>query len=80
VLVNSAGEMQVGDTAVSEDGLTQALMDAARRIPMPDKTVVIRGDRQAAYGKIIWIMDAARLVGLRHVSLVTERPKQGSKK
>jgi len=80
VLVNSAGEMRVGDTAVSEDGLTQALMDAARRISTPDKTVVIRGDRQAAYGKVIWIMDAARLVGLRHVSLATERPEQGSRK
>jgi len=80
VLVNSAGEMRIGDTAVSEDRLTQALMEAARRIPAPEKTVVIRGDRQAAYGKVIWIMDAARLVGLRHVSLATERPQQASKK
>jgi biopolymer transport protein TolR len=80
VLVNSAGEMRIGDAPVSEDGLTQALLDAARGIPRPDKTVVIRGDRQAAYGKIIWIMDAARLVGLRHVSLATERPDRGPRK
>jgi len=80
VVVNSAGEMRVGDMPVSEYQLTQALMEAARRIPAPEKTVVIRGDRQAAYGKAIWIMDAARLVGLRHVSLATERPQQASKK
>jgi biopolymer transport protein ExbD len=36
--------------------------------------VVVRGDRQAAYGRVIWIMDAARLVGLRNVSLATEEP------
>jgi len=80
VLVNSAGEMRIGDTPVSEDGLTGALIEAARRIPAPEKTVVIRGDRQAAYGKVIWIMDAARLVGLRHVSLATQRPDRGSRK
>jgi biopolymer transport protein ExbD len=76
VLIDSAGRMRIGDTLVSEDRLTQALIEAARRIPVPEKTVVIRGDRQAAYGKIIWIMDAARLVGLRHVSLATERPER----
>jgi len=50
-------------------------MEAARRVSAERKVVVVRGDREAAYGQIIWSMDSARLVGLRHVSLATEQPE-----
>jgi len=75
VIVNREGELRVAGEPVSPDGLTQALLAAARNTPAKQKVVVVRGDREAAYGRVIWIMDAARLVGLRHVSLSTERPE-----
>ena len=66
----------VDDEPVSADQLTQALIAAARNIEAERKVVMVRGDHQAAYGQIIWIMDSARLVGLRHISLATERPEE----
>jgi biopolymer transport protein ExbD len=78
VIVNREGHLFVEGQSVSADRLTQALMDAARRVESDRKLVVVRGDREAAYGQIIWIMDSARLVGLRHVSLATEEPEERS--
>jgi biopolymer transport protein TolR len=71
VIVNREGALFVDEQPVAPERLTQALMDAARSIAADRKLVVVRGDREAAYGQIIWIMDSARLVGLRHVSLAT---------
>jgi len=76
VIVNRDGDLFVDEQRVSAERLTEALMDAARNIDADRKVVVVRGDREAAYGQIIWIMDSARLVGLRHVSLSTERPEE----
>jgi len=75
VIINREGQLFVDEEPVSADQLTQALLEAARKIDASHKVVVVRGDREAAYGQIIWIMDSARLVGLRHVSLATEPPE-----
>jgi biopolymer transport protein ExbD len=77
VIVKQDGEMTVNDRPTTEAGLTNALLEAARNTASDRKVVVVRGDREAAYGRVIWIMDAARLVGLRNVSLATERPDHG---
>ncbi len=74
VIVRQDGGMTVNDRPTTEAGLTNALLEAARGIRAEKKVVVVRGDREAAYGRVIWIMDAARLVGLRNVSLATEQP------
>lgn len=76
VIVNRQGQLFVNEAPVSADALTQVLMEAARSVTADRKVVVVRGDREAAYGQIIWIMDSARLVGLRHVSLATEPPEE----
>jgi biopolymer transport protein ExbD len=74
VIVKQDGGMTVNGQPTTEGNLTNALLAAARGIDADKKVVVVRGDREAAYGRVIWIMDAARLVGLRNVSLATERP------
>ena len=76
VVVNREGMLFVDDEPISADQLTDALIAAARKIDADRKVVMVRGDHQAAYGRIIWIMDSARLVGLRHISLATERPEE----
>jgi biopolymer transport protein ExbD len=74
VIVKQDGAMTVNDRPTTEAGLTNALLEAARDIQAEKKVVLVRGDREATYGRVIWIMDAARLVGLRNVSLATEKP------
>ena len=76
VIVNRAGTLFVDDRQVRPADLVQVLMATAKRVQREPKIVVVRGDRQAAYGAVIWVMDAARLVGLRHVSLATEEAKR----
>ena len=73
VLVKEGGAVTVDGRPATDANLTSVLLEAARNIQADKKVVVVRGDRQAAYGKVIWIMDAARLVGLRNVSLATEQ-------
>jgi biopolymer transport protein TolR len=75
VVVKQDGSMTVNDRPTTEAGLADALLEAARGTHADKKVVVVRGDREAAYGRVIWIMDAARLVGLRNVSLATEKPR-----
>jgi biopolymer transport protein TolR len=78
VIVNAEGQLFVNEQATPAEQLTQALMAAARETTGDPKVVVVRGDSEAAYGQIIWIMDSARLVGLRNVSLATVRPDEGT--
>jgi len=75
VIVNAEGQLFVNGQETPAEQLTQSLMDAARETIAELKVVVVRGDADAAYGQIIWIMDSARLVGLRNVSLATKRPE-----
>jgi biopolymer transport protein ExbD len=75
VVVNSRGDLFVNKRPVAAADLTQALLEAARATHAETKVVVVRGDAKAAYGQVIWIMDSARLVGLRNVSLATRRPE-----
>jgi biopolymer transport protein ExbD len=80
VIVGRDGALVVEGESIPKERLTQTLMEAARKIQSSTKTVVLRGDQEAAYGQIIWIMDSARLVGLRNVSLATERPDESGGK
>ena len=73
VVINREGDLFVDEQKVAPEELTRALLDAARESISDYKVVVVRGDTEAAYGQIIWIMDSARLVGLRNISLSTER-------
>lgn len=72
VTINEQGRMLVNGRPVRPADLVDALMSAARKLPQPQKVVVIRADKEASYGSVIWVMDAARLVGLHRVSLATE--------
>jgi len=76
VTINRAGSINLGRETVPRADLVAKLMDAARRVKSNTKVVVIRADREADYGTVIWVMDAARLVGLRRVSLSTEPPSR----
>ena len=72
VTISRAGKIHIGREAVARTEVVTKLMDAAKRTRAESKVVVIRADRRADYGTVIWVMDAARLVGLRRVSLSTE--------
>ena len=49
-------------------GKLQALVEAAK-----DKTVYLKGDKDAPYGAIMSMMDALRKAGIETVGLITEK-------
>jgi biopolymer transport protein ExbD len=75
VFVNQDGSLCIADKPIKKEELSTALIEAAKMIHTEPKTVVVKGDNDAAYGQIIWIMDSARLVGLRNISLATKNPE-----
>jgi biopolymer transport protein TolR len=75
VVVTAEGRLFVNGDPTPAEHLTQALLQAARESQAEQKVIVVRGDTEATYGQIVWIMDSARLVGLRNVSLSTQRPE-----
>jgi biopolymer transport protein ExbD len=72
ISVSQAGDLEVNGGAVERKHLVESLIAAARNLPPGERLVMVRGDRDADYGTIVYVMDAARLVGLRQVALATE--------
>lgn len=63
ITIDAEGQLFTADGAqVGEEGLFQQMLEARRE---SDETVVlIRGDRQVPYGRVVQIMGLARTVGL----------------
>ena len=72
VYVDAQGELYVNQIRVSEDGVAARLQSVFEE--KTDRTVYLRGDRDAPYGKIMAMMDALRKAGIDTVALLTERP------
>lgn len=78
VQVDRQGRVHIGGRPLADGELTGALMEEAARRRDREKIVVVRAHADAPYGRVIWIMDSARLVGLPRVSLATEEPEPGA--
>ncbi|KPJ62532.1 hypothetical protein AMK68_04820 [candidate division KD3-62 bacterium DG_56] len=72
VSVAREGGIKVNGRASDREHLVEAMLAAARNLPPGERVVMVRGDRDADYGTIVFVMDAARLVGLTKVALATE--------
>jgi biopolymer transport protein ExbD len=74
VSITRRGGLEVNAKPTDREHLVEALLAAARNLPPGERLVMVRGDRDADYGTVVYVMDAARLVGLRQVALATEPP------
>ena len=72
VSVARDGALKVNGRGAAREHLVEAMLAAARNLPPGERSVMVRGDRDADYGTIVYVMDAARLVGLRRVDLATK--------
>lgn len=71
VNVRGDGTILIGPAEYELDTLRQTL--ASLVADYPDEHLIIRGDRQTAYERIIQVMDAARSAGVRHIYFATVR-------
>ena len=77
VTVDAAGEiyMNVGeknDSPVTADELVQRTAAVLRR--QPDTPVLVRGDQDVNYGRVVTVMTWLQLAGAPSVGLMTEMP------
>lgn len=70
VVVTREGRVQLNDTPLKIDELNRKLgviMNAR-----PDRQVYLRADKNVPYGKVVEVMAAVRLAGVRKLGMVTE--------
>ncbi|RBP12915.1 outer membrane transport energization protein ExbD [Roseiarcus fermentans] len=67
VAVTRDGAVSVGKDAVSRDGLVAAV---EARLADSNGVVQLRGDREAAYGDVLSVMDDLAAAGLNHIAIV----------
>lgn len=74
VLVNVRpdGALVVSGRQVTVARLRQLLAQLVA--DFPNERVIIRGDREVPYGRVVEVMDTARAVGIRQVHFATVRP------
>jgi len=74
VALTRAGAIYLDGKPSSESAVQSAMMLAAKR--NPDTRVIIKGDENVAYKRVVRIMDMARQAGLPKVALGTRLPNE----
>lgn len=67
--VTEAGQVFVDGRAMSDGELAELMQRTARRDP--STPVTVRGDRTLDYGRIVQVLDMARVAGLENAGLST---------
>jgi len=67
--VSSDGTVSLGSERLTSDALLSELVQAARA--NPERSVTIRGDREARHEAIVAVMDACGQAGLRNLAVGT---------
>jgi len=71
--ITADGRIHLGDDAVSQADLRNALKTAARRQPQPD--VLVRADQNVPYGRVAELIGTVQDAGLTHIGFVTQPAK-----
>jgi biopolymer transport protein TolR len=79
VAVTRDGKTFLGGDQVSLPDLATRVTDllAAKKDPAADKTVYLRADNRANYGKVMDAIDAVRTAGVSQLGLLTEKTDEG---
>jgi biopolymer transport protein ExbD len=72
VFIDGQNKFYVNQIQVDEGALIDRLQSNFEN--RTDRTVYLKGDKDAAYGAIMKMMDALRKAGIDTVGLITERP------
>lgn len=76
VAITSDGKIYLGNTAMNKEDLTGQIKD--RLSARLDKTVYVKSDARAKYGRVVEIVDEIRSAGVDQLGLLTEK-NQGAK-
>jgi biopolymer transport protein ExbD len=76
VAITSDGSIYLGNTSLHKEDLTGQIKD--RLSTRLDKTVYVKSDARAKYGRVVEIVDEIRSAGVDQLGLLTEK-NQGAK-
>ncbi len=71
VAITSDGSIYLGNTATHKEDLTGLIKD--RLSTRLDKTVYVKSDARAKYGRVVEIVDEIRSAGVDQLGLLTEK-------
>ncbi|MFP4058457.1 MAG: ExbD/TolR family protein [Candidatus Brocadiia bacterium] len=74
--ISRAGQFAIGQRYVPQDRLWEELRDLHESQPIT--TLVIKGDRQCPYEKVVMAMDIAQELDIPDFSLVVDRPERAA--
>jgi biopolymer transport protein ExbD len=75
VAITSDGKIFLGNTSVNKEDLTGQIKDRiSNRL---DKTVYVKSDARAKYGRVVEIVDEIRSAGVDQLGLLTEKNQKG---
>lgn len=66
ITIASKGEIYLGPTLVGDDALPAKLREIASR--SKDASLAIRADKNVTAGRVVYVMDQAKLAGLSQLS------------
>jgi biopolymer transport protein TolR len=69
VSIDAEGRIFLDNDIVAEEALEQQLAEAAAS--RPDLQVLVRGDRQIAYGRVVTVLQVIHRLGITRMALVT---------
>jgi len=75
VAVASNGRTLVNSQPLAGDGV-DAIAQALKAAAQPDSTLIISADAQAPYQSVVSVMEAARRVGLAHMTFAAQSGSQ----
>ncbi len=74
VKVAADGSIWINDVIVPEGELETQMKALVERAP--DNAVILKGDREADYGVVVKVLDAARAAGANMIQMSAERPRE----
>jgi biopolymer transport protein ExbD len=76
IAITSDGTIYLGNTRVNKEDLTGQIKDhISTRL---DKTVYVKSDARAKYGRVVEIVDEIRAAGVDQLGLLTEKNQKAS--
>ncbi len=76
VAITSDGKIFLGNTGVNKEDLTGQIKDRiSNRL---DKTVYVKSDARAKYGRVVEIVDEIRSAGVDQLGLLTQKNQKAS--
>ena len=74
VKIAADGTIWINDEIVPEDELEAQMKALVERAP--DGSVILKGDRDADYGIVVKVLDAARAAGANMIQMSADKPKE----